>query len=72
MTGMQTARLTAESQGRKAKVIPVHDFAASLEQQGKQLEAAELTNILCNSLPVHTMSYWSTYITLLEYREGSH
>jgi len=35
VTGMQTARLKAESQGRKAKVIPLPPFGVSLEQRGE-------------------------------------
>lgn len=52
---MQAARLKAESQGRKAKVwrkyLPIALYEHTREAEG-------LT--LCHSLPIHTMSYWST------------
>jgi hypothetical protein len=68
VTGMQTARLKAESQGRKAKVMPLHDLVLALSNEGSTV-GSRRTNILCNSLPIHTMSYWSTYLFLLELLE---
>lgn len=71
MTGMQTARLKAESQGRKAKVIPLHDLVLALSNE-ESIVGSRRANSVCNSLPIHTMSYWSTFsafLNSLEHRD---
>jgi hypothetical protein len=68
VTGMQTARLKAESQGRKAKVISLHDLVLALSNEGSTV-GRHRANILCNSLHIHTMSYWSTYLVPLDWLE---
>jgi hypothetical protein len=63
VTGMQTARLKAESQGRKAKVHLIRHLVLLLEKlplQDRTVGCPE-TNILCDSLPTRTMSYWSMF-----------
>ena len=40
---MQTARLKAESQGRKAKVIPVYHLVLALSNEGSAVGTEELT-----------------------------
>jgi hypothetical protein len=65
VSGMQTARLKAESQGRKAKVNPKTRMAeewmdASSSKTAIPPGIRKLT--WCNSLPTRTMSYWSMFL----------
>jgi hypothetical protein len=69
VTGMQTAKLKAESQGRKAKVKRSPKIAVSLEQPEIDTVGSQRTNSLCNSLPIHIMSYWSMYRSFPSLRE---
>lgn len=68
MTGMQAARLKAESQGRKAKV---GIDGVSSRRKGNGFLGNEYEGLIhsSHSLPIHIMSYWSTY--LLEQAKGN-
>jgi hypothetical protein len=58
VTGMQTARLKAEAQGRKAKVGLFEAERCVHEQNFESYRHGHLT-YWYNSLPTHIMSYWS-------------
>ena len=60
MTGMQTAKLKAEANGRKAKVlIPCIRGSWTCGWNGSLLCCIEELSSWLYSLPTHTMSYWS-------------